>query len=100
MAERNTLLGAVSSLFGGSSTLSSDYAKQVDLTDAEIERREWQKLIQQWAYDMAPSPGDIGQHIQAPEQQNMGPFAPSYEMAMYNQPRKWPGIASIVNLKG
>jgi hypothetical protein len=58
------LLSGVGGMFENYSP-SSEYVKQVQLSDDAIEQAEWQKIIQSWAYDMAPA-STAGQAIKAP----------------------------------
>ena len=93
------LLSGVGGMFDYSP--SSEYVKQVQASDDEIEQAEWQKIIQSWAYDMAPASGDIGQYRKPPALlppvADLTGKAPVDEDALYGNPSR--GVASIVNLR-
>lgn len=90
------LLSGVGGMFENYSP-SSEYVKQVQLSDDEIERAEWQKIIQSWAHDMAPASGDIGQYRKAP------PLLPPVDQLVGKPPvgdvYAGADVSSIVNLR-
>ena len=90
------LLSGVGGMFENYSP-SSDYVRQVQLSDDEIEQAEWQKIIQSWAYDMAPDPGGVGQYRKAPTL--LSPVDYSVGKAPVGDLYGGADVSSIVNLR-